>query len=212
MIEFIDVETWARKEHFRFFATGEGAVRFSLTQPLNVTNLVLFCEKHQLSFYYSLIFVVTQTANGMAGFRQRLQNGQPVEYDQVHPLFTDLSSGDELFKLVMGKMHNELPVFVGKTKTQVDQQQCYLPVNEFMNRDDILNITCYPWGNFSSMQVKPVTADVKDNAVPFIAWGQYQQEGDQFILSFYMEVSHCFLDALHIYRYKMALESAINVL
>ncbi|WP_298768793.1 CatA-like O-acetyltransferase [uncultured Shewanella sp.] len=79
----ININAWTRRSHFAFFKSSQGSVRLSLTQPLDVTPLVSFCRQHSLSFYYSLIFLVTQTANDISGFKQRIENGIPIE----HPAF-----------------------------------------------------------------------------------------------------------------------------
>ncbi|WP_444893884.1 CatA-like O-acetyltransferase [Microbulbifer sp. TRSA001] len=97
----IDIERWDRKAHFKFFMSSAGSTRIGLTQPLDVTNLVSFCKQNALPFYYSLIFLVTQVANEIAGFKHRIVDSQPMEHDMVHPLFADLGDEDELFKLVM---------------------------------------------------------------------------------------------------------------
>ncbi|MCL1125046.1 CatA-like O-acetyltransferase [Shewanella surugensis] len=136
----IDIETWKRKSHFKFFTSSVGSVRLSLTQPLDVTQLVTFCRQ------------------------------------------------------------------------QSQKQKKYLPIADFIHRHDILNISCYPWGDFTCIQVKPVQQDTCETGIPFIAWGQYQQQDERLIMSLHMEVNHCFLDAIHLYQYKAALEAKINSL
>ncbi|WP_444890317.1 CatA-like O-acetyltransferase [Microbulbifer sp. DLAB2-AA] len=208
----IDIESWNRGDHFKFFMGSAGSTRLSLTQPLDVTELAFFCKKNTISFYYSLIFLVTQTANEIAGFRHRVVDGQPFEFDILHPLFTDLNKDDDLFRLVMAEMETHLIDFVKKAKQLSKDQSEYLPVNTFMDRYDILNITCYPWGDFSSMQVKPVQQENCDPGIPFIAWGKYQQQANRLMTSLHTEVNHCFLDAIHLYQFKTHLEDKIKLL
>jgi len=209
-VKTIQLETWHRQKHYQFFTSSTGSTRLSLTQSLDVTGLVTYCKLHSLSFYYSLIFLVTQSANDIAGFRQRIEKGLPVEYDKLDPLFTGINTGDELFKLVMGTMTSSLIDFVAQTKHQSLMQTEHLPMDEFIHRHDILNITCYPWGDFSSLQVKPVQSNHQDAGIPFIAWGQYQLQDERFKLSLHLEVSHCFLDAIHLYQFKTKLEDKIS--
>ncbi|WP_298768790.1 CatA-like O-acetyltransferase [uncultured Shewanella sp.] len=109
-------------------------------------------------------------------------------------------------------MNNNIQTFAQQTQQQARAQDDYLPIEEFIHRHDILNITCYPWGNFTHIQVKPVQQNSEDPGIPFIAWGQYQQQGKQLITSLHTEVSHCFLDAIHIYQFKKNLEEKIHSL
>ena len=214
----IQLDSWERKAHYQFFTSSTGSVRLSLTQPLDVTGLVAYSKLHCLSFYYSFIFLVTQTANEIPSFRQRIENGEPVEYESLDPLFTDLNTGnkDDRFKLVMGKMLESLSDFVCASKAQSQAQAEHLPIADFMGRYDILNITCYPWGDFSNLQVKPVQHDNQDAGIPFIAWDQYQKkvihQDLRYMLSLQLDVSHCFLDAIHLFQFKCKLEEKINAL
>ncbi|WP_444935900.1 CatA-like O-acetyltransferase [Microbulbifer sp. JMSA004] len=205
----IDIERWDRKAHFKFFMSSAGSTRIGLTQPLDVTNLVSFCKQNALPFYYSLIYLVTQVANEIEGFRHRIVDSQPMEHDMVHPLFADLGGKDGLFKLVMAGMEKSLTEFVHKTKELSLSQTEHLPVEKFINRHDILNISSYPWGDFSSLQVKPVQKENCDPGIPFIAWGKYQSQGGRLITSLYSEVNHCFLDGIHLYQFKQQLEGKI---
>ncbi|WP_444897292.1 CatA-like O-acetyltransferase [Microbulbifer sp. SSSA005] len=204
----IDIERWNRKAHFEFFMSSAGSTRIGLTQPVDVTNLVSFCKKNTLPFYYSLIFLVTQVGNEIAGFRHRIVNGQPIEHDMLHPLFSDLGD-NELFKLVMARMETNLTEFVHKARELSQAQSEYLPVENFISRHDILNISCYPWGDFSGLQVKPVQKEDCDPGIPFIFWGKYHRQEGRLVTSMYIEVNHCFLDGIHLYQFKHQLEDKI---
>ena len=63
----IDINKWERKEHFEFYsniATPHYCVAFNI----DVTNLLAFTRKNKISFYYSLIYLCTQSINEIDEF------------------------------------------------------------------------------------------------------------------------------------------------
>ena len=56
----IDINTWDRKEHFEFYsdiATPHYCVAFNV----DITKLLEFTRENKISFYYSLIYLCTQS-------------------------------------------------------------------------------------------------------------------------------------------------------
>ena len=67
MRQEINVEHWNRKEHFEFYsknATPHYCVAFNV----DVTNLRTFTQRNKISFYYSLIYLCTQSINEIDEF------------------------------------------------------------------------------------------------------------------------------------------------
>ena len=63
----ININNWERKEHFEFYskcATPHYCIAFNI----DITNLLQFTRKNHISFYYSLIYLCTQSINEIDEF------------------------------------------------------------------------------------------------------------------------------------------------
>ena len=67
MTQEIDLEAWARKEHYAFFAPMSHPF-YSLTFPVDVTALRRRCKQEGLSFYSAMVFGVTKAMEGVEAF------------------------------------------------------------------------------------------------------------------------------------------------
>ena len=68
----IDINTWDRKEHFEFYsniATPHYCIAFNI----DITKLLEFTRENKISFYYSLIYLCTQSINEIDEFYLKLK-------------------------------------------------------------------------------------------------------------------------------------------
>jgi chloramphenicol O-acetyltransferase type A len=96
-----------------------------------------------------MIFAATHTLNAVEQFRLRIRGEQVILHDTVHPSFTDMSEGSELFKMVTVDMEDALETFVLKAREKSQKQTDYFVVKDVEGRDDLIYITCFPWVSFT---------------------------------------------------------------
>jgi chloramphenicol O-acetyltransferase type A len=205
----VDLDTWKRREHFNFFRRMDYP-QFNVCFDLPVTDLVAFVKKNRLSFYYSMIYYATKTANLVSEFKYRIRGDKIVLHETLHPSFADMSRGDDLFKLVTVDMKDDLRDFIESAKKKSGEQTEYFPVRELQGRDDLVYITCLPWISFT--HISHTISQNKDDAVPRISWGKYYEEAGKYFLPFSVQVNHVFADGFHIGKYKELLEEQIGSL
>ena len=102
-MQIIDMNTWHRKEHFQFFYA-EDFPQYSICTQIDITHFLDFVHENKLPFYYSMIHAAMTAANRNENFRYRIRDGQVVLHDRIHPTFTDLEKGSDLFKIVTVNM------------------------------------------------------------------------------------------------------------
>ena len=92
----IDIKQWNRKEHFEFYskiATPHYCVAFNI----DITNLLAFTRKNKISFYYSLIYLCTQSINQIDEFLLETEDNKVYRIDRRVPCFTDLKKDSTSF-------------------------------------------------------------------------------------------------------------------
>ena len=208
-MEYINMDQWPRKEHFAFFYQADYP-QFNICMNINCTHFLEFVRSHHISFYYAMIFAVTQVTNEMVEFRYRIRNGKIVLHDKVHPSFTDLAKGSDLFKYVTVDMKEDIITFCRYAKETSENQKEYFAFCSDEQRDDLLYITCFPWISFTSMS--HTISFNRDDSVPRISWGKYFNEGDKVLLPFSIQVNHALLDGVQIGRYIEKLQNYMDSL
>ena len=89
----LNIESWNRKEHFRFFSAFDDPF-FGITTNIDFTTIYLEAKRNSQSFFlYSLHHILTK-ANETDEFKLRIEEGNSVvKYDTEHSvlLFSNIS-------------------------------------------------------------------------------------------------------------------------
>jgi chloramphenicol O-acetyltransferase type A len=84
----INLSTWNRKDTYLFFKDFDYP-KFSITVDLDITSFYKHIKKTELSFYLSMIHLVTGEMNKIENFRYRIDQDDVYLIDVMHPSFTD---------------------------------------------------------------------------------------------------------------------------
>ena len=201
----IDLATWARQEHYRFFMQMDYP-QYNLCFDLDVTGLLAACRRSGTSFYYALIYHSMVSANRTEAFRYRARGGQVVLHDRLHPSFTDLDKDGELFRIVNVDLAANLEAFVAQAAAKSRAQVRPFDFAGYEDRDDLVYFTSVPWISFT--QLTHTISLRREDSVPRLSWGRYREEAGRWVLPYSVQVHHAFVDAIHISRFKTLLEAA----
>ncbi len=206
-MKYIDMENWKRREHFAFFHSLDYP-QFNVCMNIDVTHFLDVVRRNQMSFYYSMIFAVTMVANSCENFRYRIRDGRVILHEKTHPSFTDITPGDDQFKIVTMDLTGDLPGFSDLAREASRSQTNYFPDAISTRRDDLIYLTCLPWISFTGMshtiRLNP------DDAAPRISWGKYFRENDRILLPFSVQVNHALADGLHVGEFVNRLQTYLD--
>jgi chloramphenicol O-acetyltransferase type A len=207
-MEYIDLDTWKRKEHFSFFHQMDYP-QYNICANIDATNFLNFVRTKRISFYYAMIYAATHTANEIIEFRYRIRDGKVVLHDKLHPSFTDLNDNEaDLFKIVIAEMKDDLLEFVKSAELKSKNQQDYFGFKGHAQKDDLLYITSIPWISFTHIS-HTISLNPNDSA-PRISWGKYFSANNQVLLPFSVQVNHALVDGVHVGRYFSNLQNYID--
>jgi len=206
-MQIIDINTWKRAQHYEFFHRMDYP-QYNICMNIDITNFLGRMKEKKLPFYYAMAYASVLIANDIEEFRYRIREDKIVLHDRVHPSFTEISPGTDLFKIVTLDLENTIEEFTEAAKKKADSQQEYFPMEELASRDDLVYITCIPWISFTHLS--HTISLRKDDAVPRISWGKYYKEGDKILLPFSVQVNHAFADGIHVGRYIERLQNYLN--
>ncbi len=206
-MKIIDLENWDRKTHYEFFKRMDYP-QYLICKNIDITNYLLKLREQNLSFYYAMIFAATYAINKTDAFKYRIEGENVVYHEMIHPSFTAMSDGSDLFKMVTVEMKEDMVTFIESAKEKSDRQKDYFVFKDLEGRTDLIYITCIPWVSFTN--VSHTISFNKDDAVPRLAWGKYFEEGDKILMPFSVQAHHSFVDGIHMGQYFDTLQEYLD--
>lgn len=208
-MEYIDLETWPRKEHFQFFS-GLSFPFYNITSTLDITPLYHYAKAHGLSLYYALIYATMTVTNGLPDFLYKIRGEEIVRHDQLHPSFVVLNEETHLIKIVNALYSGTMEEFCAQCAQRVAAQTAHFPSATDERRDDLVYISCLPWFSFTSlsneMDCNP------DDSIPRITWGKYERREGRLLLPYAVQLNHRLLDGWHLAQLLTGVQEYIDQL
>lgn len=193
----IEMETWPRRKHYQFFSTFEYP-HFSICADLDITPFLAFVKNRKISFTAAIMYLIARTANSIPEFRQRVREGNPIEYDVVHPSATILTK-DDLFSFCTVLYNQDFFAFVKETEEEIIRVKTEPNIEEKIQDDSVLFMTSIPWVSFTGF-MHPLKLNPADS-IPRFAWGKYKQSGEETIMPLSVQAHHAVVDGLHAGRF-----------
>ncbi len=206
-MKIINLDTWERTTHYEFFKRMDYP-HYNIGVNIDITNFLAKTNEKDIPFYYAMIYAATYALNQVEEFRYRIRGEQVVLHDMIHPSFTAMSEGTDLFKMVTVNMEKSIFDFTDQAREKSDHQTDYFVFKDVEGRDDLTYITCIPWVSFTHLS--HTISFNKDDSVPRLAWGKYFKEGDKILLPFSVQAHHSFVDGIHIGRYIDCLQEYLD--
>jgi chloramphenicol O-acetyltransferase type A len=182
--------------------------QYLICNNIEITNFLGKLKEKNISFYYGMIYAATYALNQVKEFKYRIRGDKVILHNIIHPSFTDMTEGSELFKMVTVDMEVNIEDFVSKAKKKANSQKDYFVIKDVEGRDDLIYITCIPWISFTNLS--HTISFNKDDSVPRLAWGKYFEENERVLMPFSVQAHHSFVDGIHMGKYFDALQKYLD--
>ncbi len=195
MDRYIDVETWPRKDAYRLFSRGY-LPYFSVTTPLDVTELFRFTKKEGLSFYRAMVYIVARAMNELEPFRLRIRKDGIAVCETVSPSYTtagrDGAFGISDVEYLPGETMAD---FCRRAFEKEAGQREQMVVQDDV-RDDLIFISSVPW--FVTTSVLQEQPTDPDDSFPRVLWDRIHEEKGRLLVNFTVQLNHRLLDGSHV--------------
>lgn len=193
-MKYIDLETYPRRSHFEFFRT-LAYPYVGLTANVDVTNLIAAARARGASTFLACMYAVAQAANGVPELRQRIVDGQIVEFDHCDTAHT-VALPDRTFcncRTNSRVSFDEYLVEGQKAQEAAKNRHGFQP--EAADETELIFTSCVPWVTFTQViQPAPIPADSN----PRIVLGKYFREGDRVKMPLGIQANHALVDGWHL--------------
>ena len=193
----IDIQTWPRREHFKFFGAFDYP-HFSLCANVDLTTFYPVVKQRGISFTVAIVYVLARAANAIPEFRYRIRAGEVVEHEIVHPSTTILT-GEDVFSFCTIDYIEGFSFFAARAAEQIAYVQEHKTLEDEPGRDDLLYMAAIPWVSFTSF-MHPLHLSPADS-VPRFAWGKFFEEGKFLKMPLSVQGHHALMDGIHVGRY-----------
>jgi chloramphenicol O-acetyltransferase type A len=202
----IDLETWARREHFEFYRAYDHP-HFGMCANVDVTAFYPAVKRHGVSFTVATVYVIARAANAVPEFRYRIREGEVVEHEVAHPGTTILVNEDQ-FTFAMFAYAEDFSVFAAHAEAVIAYVQEHPSLDVDAGRDDWLFMTPIPWVSFTSfmhpMHLQP------PHSVPLFAWGKFFGDGERLMMPLQAQGHHALMDGLHMGRFYQNVQEILD--
>ncbi|KUJ53071.1 chloramphenicol acetyltransferase [Chryseobacterium sp. JAH] len=208
-MKVIDIETWKRKEHFKFFSKMKSPF-FGFTSEVDCTKAYDDAKRKGNSFYAVYLHKSMIAINTVEELKLRIVDGNVVLYDEVHVGGT-IGRADGTFGFSFFHYSENFDIFNQELQKEVKSVQNstglgisndVLPINHIRH-------TTIPWKSFSAM-LHPTNFDPKE-CIPKITFGKFNIRDDKKYLPVSIEAHHGLADGLHLAKYFEEFERQLSL-
>lgn len=198
-MKIIDIDTWKRKEHYRFF-TAMDSPFFGITTELDCTLAYQEAKENDVSFFAIYLHKSMKAVNAVEELTYRIENNQVVAYPVIHAGAT-IGREDGTFGFIYVNFSFNFQTFNTDLQKEIEavHNSTGLRLNNDDLKNDLIRHTTIPWTSFSSV-LHPTRFNSKDS-VPKITFGKFSSRDGKKYLPVSIEAHHGLLDGLHLSAY-----------
>jgi chloramphenicol O-acetyltransferase type A len=207
MSGLIDLRTWKRRDHYRWFRKYDRPF-FSVTVEVDVTRAWNRSQQRRApSFFLTSVFGMLQAANQIEAFRLRLRPRGVWRHDRV-AVGPTIMRADETFGFVRLEPAGSLNAFAARGRRAIARAALQTGLDSpKQNRDDIIFHSVLPWLRFTSFTN---ALPGRDDSIPRIVFGRCARQGRRMKMPVAVEVHHALVDGLDVARFFDRFETHIK--
>lgn len=208
----IDTNTWKRKDIFNLYSQVFNPF-YMVTFSVDVTNLYDYVKRNGLSFYLTMINLVTKAINKVENFRYVLRDGEVYLLDRRDPSYTDIKKDSDTFYIVTLPFIEDIKEFNKEAAERSKRQNTFMDTD--LEGDSLIYLTCTPNLHMTALTNERdlMNPKEKDSNIPYIAWGKFIENfNKRKVLNLSIEVNHRFVDGYHLGKFNEYLVELIEKL
>ena len=194
MYDFLDLDSWNRKEHFNFFKQFEEPF-FGLTVKVDCTIAYRYSKKNNISFFLYYLHKALVAANATTPFRYRIIEDKVVVYKTINASPT-IGRDDGTFGFSYIDYEEDFEKFNFGAKKEIQRVKNAKGLDSATSGDNVIHFSSMPWINFTSLS-HARNYSFKDSC-PKISFGKMIDENGKKTMSVSIHVHHALMDGYHV--------------
>lgn len=207
MTHKIDIPTWNRKEHYRFFSAMELPYQ-GFTAMVDCSKTYRECKAKQVSFFALYLHKILEVIQSVDALKLRIVNNEVFLFDTIHGSATVLRE-DETFGYSYLPFTESFRDFAAQVKTEKQRIQSGtgLQIDPKSIGPDMVYFTVLPWFQFTQLDH---ARGLKPNfGIPQIAIGKMTVENGKYSFPVSIHVHHGLADGLDVGKFYQKLQEIL---
>lgn len=194
----LDLETWPRREHFRFFLEYDQPF-FNLCADVDVSGLIRRSKAPGgPAFFLAALWISLRAVNDVEEFHYRVRGKEVIVHDVVHGGSTVLRD-DGTFGFAYFDFTPDFDSFAAAGAEVLGHARVDPTLDPRDDRDDLVHYSVIPWVSFTSFSHARKRSS--DDSTPKIVFGRWRGEAGAERLPVSVEVHHALMDGIHVGRF-----------
>lgn len=191
-MKHIDLRSYSRRDIYLAFRDCD-MPHLSVTADIDITNLKSKVDETSYGFFLPMAYLAVVTANRIPAFRQRIVDGELVEFEECLPSFT-VTVEEGLFSFCDMQLLGLFTEFYvhGKQMMSEVKNKPNLAKTDKHARFFITNI---PWVSFTAF-THPYNKQYA--SVPIISFGKFRLVNGALSLPVAVQANHVLVDGYHV--------------
>ncbi len=207
MYDLIDIETWKRKDLFRFFQDYDNPT-WDLMCDVRITSFYNAIKAQDHSFFLSFLYVGSLACNAIDELKYRIdKEGKVRQYHTVHPGSTILYD-NETYGYGYFDYQEDFGAFMRKAKVDFENQKQKKGLDA--KEEDLARIyfSPIPWVSFTGFR-HPYRKS-GNTSIPMIVFGKfYERDGERY-LPVGLTLHHGLADGFHAGKFFSTLQNFLD--
>ncbi|MDZ4747346.1 MAG: chloramphenicol acetyltransferase [Saprospiraceae bacterium] len=190
----IDLENWARIDHFRFFRQFEEPF-FGVTVEIDCTKAYHACKARDCSFFLYYLHKSLLAANYVEPFRYRIIDEEVYVYDQVNASPT-INRPDGTFGFAYMNFEQDFHIFLINARIEMERVRHAKGLAPAIAGENVIHYSSLPWINFTAVS-HARSFSFKDS-IPKITFGKMKETDGKKLMPVSIHVHHALMDGWHV--------------
>jgi chloramphenicol O-acetyltransferase type A len=205
-VKKLNLDTWNRRDHFRFFKQFEEPF-FGITTEVDCTTAYAWAKEKDVSFFLCYLHASLKAANETEPFRYRLDGDDVLVHDVVHASPT-INRSDGTFGFSYMDYYTRLDDFIREAQKEIERVQNTTGLVPAVSSEAVIHYSSLPWIRFTSLS--HARAFSFRDSIPKITFGKMTREQSILKLPVAVHVHHALMDGFHVSQFLERFQQALQ--
>lgn len=193
----LNIDKWARKDHFHFFRKFEEPF-FGVTVEMDCTEAYETAKKSDVSFFLTYLHKALKAANEVEPFRYRIAGEEIRIYDKIDASPT-IDRPDGTFGFSYMAYHEEFDVFYSAAQKEIQRIRQSSGLDPAISGQNVIHFSALPWINFTS--VSHARSFSFEDSCPKISMGKMTLKNQRRVMPVSVYAHHALVDGIHVSKF-----------
>jgi len=206
MKQKLNIDTWARKEHFNFFKNFEEPF-YGVVVNIDCTKAYKLAKENGVSFFLYYLHKSLTAVNALEPFKYRIYGDDVFLYGQINAGPT-IGRANGTFGFSYVHYHPSFQEFIIGANKEIERVQSTTTLFASNLADDIVHYSALPWVNFTSLS--HARSFSFQDSCPKMSFGKMTENNGKLTMPASIHVHHALIDGLHVGQYVDLFQQLMN--